>query len=177
MEPSFVFHFASNFQRQAERIKREKAQVKRGDDAEPQVQPESLVPVARFEGSRLASGPSPSPYQQPGSSTSRKQDQLGKAASSMSVLDIQCKQSGTSDDKHTHIRAQKVARSTSGATIGAAIVEAENCLEIDVCFPALGEALSCNSYSSYSLRVDLSDNLKTFINTCHSLVLDSVSLY
>ncbi|KAL3505385.1 hypothetical protein ACH5RR_035226 [Cinchona calisaya] len=119
-------------QRQAERIKREKAQVKRGDDVEPQVQPVSLVPVARFEGSRLASGPSPSPYQQPGSSTCRKHDQLGKAISSMSVMDSQCKQSGTSDNKQTYIRPQKVGRSISGATIGSAIVEAENCLEIKV---------------------------------------------
>lgn len=119
-------------QRQAERIKREKAQVKRGDDSEPKVQPESLVAVSRFTGSRLASGPSPSPYQQAGSSTSDKHDQVRKATSSLSVLDIQSKRSGKSDDKLTHIRAQKVARLTSGATIGAAIVEAENSLEIDV---------------------------------------------
>ncbi|XP_023770012.1 5'-3' exoribonuclease 3 isoform X1 [Lactuca sativa] len=54
-------------QRQAERIKREKSQAKsqamRGDDAAPQMEPDSLVPVGRFQGSRLASGPSPSPYQ------------------------------------------------------------------------------------------------------------------
>ncbi|CAN4122961.1 unnamed protein product [Withania somnifera] len=53
-------------QRQSERIKRERAQSKRGDDAAPQAEPESLVPVARFGGSRLASGPSPSPYQRGG---------------------------------------------------------------------------------------------------------------
>ncbi|KVH96391.1 5'-3' exoribonuclease [Cynara cardunculus var. scolymus] len=57
-------------QRQAERIKRDKAQAKsqatRGDDAEPQMEPESLVPVGRFQGSRLASGPSPSPYEPKG---------------------------------------------------------------------------------------------------------------
>ncbi|OMO68873.1 putative 5-3 exonuclease protein [Corchorus capsularis] len=47
------------FQKRAERIKREKAQ-----DAEPQFQPDSLVPVARFHGSRLASGASPAPFQQ-----------------------------------------------------------------------------------------------------------------
>ncbi|KAL3514752.1 hypothetical protein ACH5RR_027469 [Cinchona calisaya] len=117
-------------QRQAQRIKRDKAQVKRGDDSEPQVQPESLVPVGRFKGSRLASGPSPTPYQQPGSSTSRRYDQLKKATST--DLGINWKQSGTSDDKQTHIRAKKVAHSTSGATIGAAIVEAENSLEIEV---------------------------------------------
>ncbi|RVX03361.1 5'-3' exoribonuclease 3 [Vitis vinifera] len=33
--------------RQAERIKREKAQARRGDDADPQVKPEFLVPVSR----------------------------------------------------------------------------------------------------------------------------------
>lgn len=86
-------------QRQAERIKREKSQAKtkRGDDCEPTDKPESLVPVARFQGSRLASGPLSSPYQQKGS------------------------------------RAQKVARIDSGATIGAAIVEAESSLESEVC--------------------------------------------
>ncbi|XP_058225451.1 5'-3' exoribonuclease 3-like isoform X1 [Rhododendron vialii] len=86
-------------QRQAERIKRDKAQSKRGDDAEPQVKPESLVPVTRFHGSRLASGPSHSPYQQKGSES----------------------------------RARKGARSSSGASVGAAIVEAENSLETEIC--------------------------------------------
>lgn len=33
------------------------------DDAAPTVQPDSLVPVARFSGSRLASAPTPSPFQ------------------------------------------------------------------------------------------------------------------
>ncbi|XP_010536355.1 PREDICTED: 5'-3' exoribonuclease 3 [Tarenaya hassleriana] len=50
-------------QRQAERIKREKAQAKRLDDAAPTVQPDTIVPVARFHGSRLASAPTPSPFQ------------------------------------------------------------------------------------------------------------------
>lgn len=86
-------------QRQAERIKRDKAQ-KRREDVDPQVNPESLVPVGRFHGSRLASGPSPSPYQQTGQATSA--------------------------------RPHKVARSSSGASIGAAIVEAENVLETDI---------------------------------------------
>ncbi|EXC00968.1 5'-3' exoribonuclease 3 [Morus notabilis] len=89
-------------QRQAERIKREKAQARRGDDAEPQVQPD-LVPVSQFRGSRLASGSSPSPYQQSGS---RNEHRVG--------------------------RAHKVARSSSAATVGAAIVEAENSLEVEV---------------------------------------------
>ncbi|KAL4567917.1 hypothetical protein LXL04_023513 [Taraxacum kok-saghyz] len=83
-------------QRQSERIKREKAQAKsqRGDDVAPQMEPESLVPVNRFQGSRLASGPSPSPYQP---------------------------------------KPQKLARvSSSSASVGAAIVQAETSLENDV---------------------------------------------
>lgn len=56
-----------SLQKQAERIKRQKAQTRRGDDAGPQGQPDSLVAVNRFHGSRLASGPSPVPYQQSGS--------------------------------------------------------------------------------------------------------------
>ncbi|XP_044474421.1 5'-3' exoribonuclease 3-like isoform X2 [Mangifera indica] len=50
-------------QRQAERSKREKAQAKSGDNAEPLSQPDSLVPVSRFHGSCLASGPSVLDYQ------------------------------------------------------------------------------------------------------------------
>ncbi|XVE69753.1 hypothetical protein DITRI_Ditri10aG0016500 [Diplodiscus trichospermus] len=91
-------------QRQAERIKREKAQAKRGDDAEPQVQPDSLVPVARFHGSRLASGPSPAPFQKK----------------------VEFNDNGSSS------RPPKVRRLSSGATIGAAIVEAEDSIETDV---------------------------------------------
>ncbi|KAJ0085531.1 hypothetical protein Patl1_09289 [Pistacia atlantica] len=102
-------------QRQAERIKREKAQAKRGDDAEPQAQPDSLVPVSRFRGSRLASGPSPSPYQQ----MDMGNDNAGKC-------------SLTSDGKGAPARSSKVPRLSSGATIGAAIVEAEDSLETDM---------------------------------------------
>ncbi|XP_022757502.1 5'-3' exoribonuclease 3-like isoform X2 [Durio zibethinus] len=91
-------------QRQAERIKREKVQARRGDDAEPQVQPDSLVPVARFHGSRLASGPSPAPFQQT----------------------MECNGNESSG------RPQKVRRTYSGGTIGAAIVEAEDSIETDV---------------------------------------------
>nr|XP_016513870.1 PREDICTED: 5'-3' exoribonuclease 3-like isoform X2 [Nicotiana tabacum] len=119
-------------QRQSERIKRDKAQAKRGDDTAPQAEPESLVPVARFHGSRLAAGPSPSPYQQGGASKSCRPDQLGQATSSLSILDSKNEQSDTSDDKRTVVRAQKVSRLSSDATIGAAIVEAENSLEIEV---------------------------------------------
>ncbi|KAJ1398047.1 Zinc finger, CCHC-type, partial [Sesbania bispinosa] len=98
-------------QRQADRIKRQKAQA-RGDDAQPQVQPESLVAISRFHGSRLASAPTPSPFQQSGHydphmSTSVK-------------------------DNRSSERPHKVARLTSGATVAAAIVEAESSLEIEV---------------------------------------------
>ncbi|KDP36941.1 hypothetical protein JCGZ_08232 [Jatropha curcas] len=92
-------------QRQSERIKREKAQARRGDDAEPQFKPESLVPVARFHGSRLASAPSPSPFQHSLESSS--------------------------DGKGSFVWAKKVARTSSSASVGAAIVEAENSLEIE----------------------------------------------
>ncbi|KAA3453647.1 5'-3' exoribonuclease 3-like isoform X1 [Gossypium australe] len=91
-------------QRQAERIKREKAQARRGDDAQPQVQPDSLVPVARFHGSRLASGPTPVPFQQT----------------------VESNGNGSSSRPH------KVRRLSSGANIGAAIVEAEDSIETDV---------------------------------------------
>ncbi|XP_015902962.3 5'-3' exoribonuclease 3 isoform X1 [Ziziphus jujuba] len=123
-------------QRQAERIKREKAQTRRGDDAEPQAQPDLLVPISRFDGSRLASGPRPSPYQQSGSgyssksSTSlRKESQVGQATTDLSELKIKNNQSWESNGTQ---RASKVARLSSSATVGAAIVEAENSLEIDL---------------------------------------------
>ncbi|GAA0170292.1 exoribonuclease [Lithospermum erythrorhizon] len=93
-------------QRQSERIKRGKAQAKRGDDLEPKFQPESLVPVARFHGSRLASGPSAAPF-------------------------IEKNSSGSSNGKQMHTPPKKMARLSSGASIGAAIVEAESNLEID----------------------------------------------
>ncbi|KAJ8772759.1 hypothetical protein K2173_027936 [Erythroxylum novogranatense] len=89
-------------QRQAERIKREKRQTRRGDDVEPQALPDSLVPVTRFHGSRLATGPSPSPYQQGGTS-----------------------------DIEVSARLHKVPRSSSSANIGAAIVDAEHSLEAE----------------------------------------------
>ncbi|CAN4095440.1 unnamed protein product [Withania somnifera] len=139
-----IFHKrAQMHQRQSERIKREKAQAKGGDDFVPQVEPESLVPVARFRGSRLASGPSASPYQQGGASNSCRPDQLGQTTSSLSVIDIKNEKPDTSDDKMTArarrnkrkraaVRAKKASRLSSEATIGAAIVEAENNREIEV---------------------------------------------
>jgi 5'-3' exoribonuclease 2 len=90
-------------QRQAERIKREKAQAKRGDDLDPHVRDDLIVPVANFRGSRLASGAVPSPYEQNGAHRERNS------------------------------QPQKAARvSSSGSSIAAAIVEAENDLEAQV---------------------------------------------
>lgn len=101
-------------QRQTERIKREKAQARRGDDVEPQFQPESLVAVSRFHGSRLASAPTPSPFQQSGHYNSQVSSSVRK------------------DNKEAFERPGKVARLSSGATVAAAIIEAESSLEIDV---------------------------------------------
>ncbi|CAL5378696.1 unnamed protein product [Camellia sinensis] len=50
---------------------------------------------------------------------------------SMSARNESQKQFGSYDNKQTHVRAQKAARMPSGATVGAAIVEAENSLETD----------------------------------------------
>ncbi|KAI3989070.1 hypothetical protein MKX01_033106 [Papaver californicum] len=126
-------------QHQADRIRREKAQVRRGDDAEPQFKPESLVPVARYHSSRLASAAAPSPFQKTGSnsisvkSTSfTKESEIGKATTSFSVLDIKSQHSEASNASEFHLRAQKVPRISSGATVGAAIVEAENRLETEI---------------------------------------------
>ncbi|XP_015073779.1 5'-3' exoribonuclease 3 isoform X1 [Solanum pennellii] len=125
-------------QRQSERIKREKAQLKRGDDSAPRAEPESLVPVARFSGSRLASGPSPSPYQQ-GATARRPQQggtvrrpQLQQGTSSLSVLDFPNEYYEPVDDTRSIFRTKKAARLSSDATIGAAIVEAEDSLETEV---------------------------------------------
>ncbi|TKY57643.1 5'-3' exoribonuclease 3 [Spatholobus suberectus] len=101
-------------QRQTERIKREKAQARKGDDAEPQFQPESLVAVSRFHGSRLASAPKPSPFQQSGHYNSQVSSSVRK------------------DNKEAFERPSKVARLSSGATVAAAIVEAESSLETEV---------------------------------------------
>ncbi|CAJ1972527.1 unnamed protein product [Sphenostylis stenocarpa] len=100
-------------QRQTERIKREKAQARRGDDTEPQFQPESLVAVSRFHGSRLASAPTPSPFQQSGRYNSHVSSSVRK------------------DNKEASERPQKVARLSSGAIVAAAIIEAESRVEIE----------------------------------------------
>ncbi|GJN09426.1 hypothetical protein PR202_ga27432 [Eleusine coracana subsp. coracana] len=86
-------------QRQAERIKREKAQAKRGDDLDPHVRDDLIVPVAQFQGSRLASGAVPSPFE---NGSHRK-------------------------EKNRAQKAPRV--SSSGSTVAAAIVEAEKDLE------------------------------------------------
>ncbi|KAI8549517.1 hypothetical protein RHMOL_Rhmol06G0030900 [Rhododendron molle] len=126
-------------QKQAERIKKEKAQTKRGDDTEPQVKPDSIVPVGRYHASRLASASAPSPYQHKGfgystasTSSVRNENLLGQVTMDVSVLDICNKKPETSDDKQTYFRARKSARLASGATVGAAVVEAENSLEIEI---------------------------------------------
>lgn len=74
----------------------------------------------------------------------------------VSVLDICYKKPETSEDKQTYFRARKSARLASGATVGAAVVEAENSLEIEVRFYALGQALLYNSNSSSHFRYLLS---------------------
>jgi 5'-3' exoribonuclease 2 len=80
--------------------------VKRGDDLDPHVRDDLIVPVARFQGSRLASGAVPAPYAQSGSHKGNKE---------------------------RNGRAQKVARvSSSGSSVAAAVVEAENDLEAQV---------------------------------------------
>eukprot|EP00252_Welwitschia_mirabilis_P019688 TRINITY_DN4627_c0_g1_i2.p1 TRINITY_DN4627_c0_g1~~TRINITY_DN4627_c0_g1_i2.p1 ORF type:complete len:763 (-),score=139.65 TRINITY_DN4627_c0_g1_i2:25-2313(-) len=49
-------------QRQMERVKRDKAQKRNGDNVEPQIAPESLVPVMPFRHARLATGVQSSPF-------------------------------------------------------------------------------------------------------------------
>lgn len=132
-EMSIPFLISFYVQRQADRIKRDKGHTRRGDDAAPQGLPESLVPVSRFHGSRLVSTPA-APYQQSGlhkgsNGVQSARNRVGQATTEFSDLEI---------DKPE--RPNKVARLSSGATIGAAIVEAESSLEIDVCSPALREA-------------------------------------
>ncbi|KAK9062915.1 hypothetical protein SSX86_020105 [Deinandra increscens subsp. villosa] len=112
-----------------ERTKQDRAQAKRGYDAAPQVEPESLVPVRQFHGSRLASHQSSSPYQHEGPSSSKtsmkKEYQITHATKDLSALDIMSKRQMQSDDEQGNTRAKKVARLSSGA----AIVEAETSLE------------------------------------------------
>ncbi|XP_020599463.1 5'-3' exoribonuclease 3 isoform X2 [Phalaenopsis equestris] len=124
-------------QRQAERIKREKVQALRGDDIDPQLNPDLIVPITRYKGSRLASGASPSPFQQFESSygtrnppLTRKDTENEKAASEMHILKINKR---TTHEAGSYVRAQKAARiSAEGATIGGAIVEAEKSLEAEM---------------------------------------------
>lgn len=120
---------ARMLQKQLERVKRDKAQAKRGDDGQPRVDPDSLVPITRFDGARLACGPSPSPYKQKRSrkGVKKNEQQVKLATKDLSALelDIQHKRPMQCDDEKIDIRAKKVARLSSGNTVGAAIVEAE----------------------------------------------------
>ncbi|GFY95705.1 5'-3' exoribonuclease 3 [Actinidia rufa] len=83
-------------------------------------------------------GPSPSPFEQTVGCSSarsksvRNESQLGQATRGVSVLNIG-KQFVSSDNKQTYVRASKVAHFSSGATVGAVIVEAENGLETEIC--------------------------------------------
>uniref|UniRef100_A0A7N0V271 5'-3' exoribonuclease n=1 Tax=Kalanchoe fedtschenkoi TaxID=63787 RepID=A0A7N0V271_KALFE len=106
-------------QRQSGRIKRDKAQAQRREDIGPDV-PGSLVSVGRFSGSRLASGPSPSPFQQSRGS-GKNMNNVGRATSDQH---LKSNRMGVS-------HPSKVARMSYGASIGAAIVEAEKDLEIE----------------------------------------------
>ena len=56
------------------------------DDEAPTVQPESLVPVERFSGSRLASAPAPSPFQSNGGGRSAPPPQKVRRLSSGSSI-------------------------------------------------------------------------------------------
>lgn len=56
------------------------------DDEAPTVQPDSLVPVERFSGSRLASAPAPSPYQSNGGGRSAPPPQKVRRLSSGSSI-------------------------------------------------------------------------------------------
>lgn len=105
---------------------------------DPQVNPDQIVAINRYKGSRLASGASPSPFQQIQSSYKSHNPQLrredresGKATSEISKF--KTNKSVVPENAGVNVRAQKVARiSTEGATIGRAIVEAENSLEVEV---------------------------------------------
>lgn len=141
-------------QRQAERIKRDKAQSRRGDDVGPQAQPESLVAVSRFHGSRLASAPTPSPYEQSG----RRDPSLSKSA--------------RKDNKEASQGPCKLARlSSSGASVATAIVEAENSLEIDVCFPASGEAFFRTNLWANLLLLGMSLARNRCLLSCQIIVI------
>ncbi|KAJ0092719.1 hypothetical protein Patl1_26782 [Pistacia atlantica] len=98
-------------QRQTERIMREMAQATIGDNEEPEAQPDSLVPVSQFLGSRLASVPSLSiSFNEMGN------DNSGKC-------------SWTSAGTGTSAQPYKVPNMSSGATIGGVICESETNLE------------------------------------------------
>lgn len=121
-----IFHKRARMhQQQNERIKRDKAQARRGDDARPLVEPESLVPVNQFRGSRLASGKAPSPYQK--QKVKEKEYEVKDATEDLSALDLKSKRAMESNDQQEgDLRPKKVARLSSEASVGAAIVAAES---------------------------------------------------
>nr|XP_043631617.1 5'-3' exoribonuclease 3-like [Erigeron canadensis] len=86
--------------KQAQRMKIDRGCARR-DDAQSVSEPESLVPV----------------------------NQVKHATKELPALDIQRKRPMQFDDHQSDLRAKKVARLTSGATVGAALVEAEASLE------------------------------------------------
>ncbi|CAN8240063.1 unnamed protein product [Cochlearia groenlandica] len=87
-------------QRQAERIKGDKARKRRMDDAAPTVEPDSLVPVARFSGSRLASAPTPSPFQSnDGGSALRQKFRRVSTGSSIGAAIVDVESSLESDEQ------------------------------------------------------------------------------
>ncbi|KAK9936485.1 hypothetical protein M0R45_013325 [Rubus argutus] len=83
-------------QRQAQRIKHAKVQG-------PQVQPDCIVAINRFQGCRLASGPAPAPYQQYSRSSGRGNPQkvarLSSEASSVAAAIVEAENSSTLDIK------------------------------------------------------------------------------
>ncbi|XP_076956175.1 5'-3' exoribonuclease 3-like [Bidens hawaiensis] len=103
--------------------RQDRAQARRGGyNGAPPVEPESLVPVRGFHGSRLATNHTSSPFQQ----TPKKNEyQITHATEDLSALDIKSKRQLQSDDLQGSTRAKKVARLDSGA----AVVEAESSIE------------------------------------------------
>lgn len=84
---------------------------------------------------------------------SLRKESLGQATSGLSELNIKNNQSWESNGNETSQRASKVARLSSGATVGAAVVEAENSFEIDVRFIASGKALCVIMPVVYSVNL------------------------
>ncbi|KAE8659858.1 hypothetical protein F3Y22_tig00116962pilonHSYRG01219 [Hibiscus syriacus] len=128
---------AQSHQRQAQRIKNRKAEVIRGDDVEPKVEPNLLVPVARFNGSRLSSGSSPAPFQQ-------TMESNGDGSSG---------------------RPSKVQRLNSGAAVSASIIKTDDNIESDIHenkeeFEAKLKELSCKKTDVFIFNNHEEDKIK-----------------